>query len=156
MEPYTNTLTIEQIQEVIPKLLKEHIYLTYKFCLGFIFWAGPNTGYVAKNDTFNQNGKRFVLMEPKSRLHQIFLDLEKQEDIHFERLSIQTMRKILKTEPLPFCAEDGSCLDYLTDPPKLDYITHIPQNINIGKYLYHVESIPLHLLKQQDRIVNIF
>jgi hypothetical protein len=142
-----NTLTPEKILDALRKAFKEHYKYTHMFCIGFIDTAyyhedSENTVWVATDKAPKQNGKKFVLMKAGSRFHKYLLDLEEKEDIYFERLNDDTMRKINSVSLVSFTNEDGSFHNIFKYEPNFEVLADIgfiPEN----KTIYNTFNIAL-------------
>lgn len=115
MKPYT-TLTQEQIVDALRKIFKEHLKLTYALMLGFAADLPDDTILVSEDRVKDE--KKVVFMKPGSKIHQVFLDLEKAEDIHFERVSNEIYFKFIMMETISnmgkykhnYCNEEGKLI----------------------------------------------
>lgn len=110
---WNRNVTLEEIMASCKKLLKEHKDYTYAFCIGFIDTTyykedGDTHVWVSTENVPRQNGKPYVLMKAGSPIHKKLLKLEEEEDIHFERLTDETMRKINEYGVVIFTNEDGT------------------------------------------------
>ena len=120
---WNNNITLEDIMSVCKKLIKEHKKYTYSFCIGFIDITflkedGDSTVWVSTKYAPKQNGKPWVLMKAGSLIHKKLLKIEDEEDIHFERLNDDTMRKIQERTLLTFTNEDETYHDlFKYEPP---------------------------------------
>lgn len=84
-------VNIEQIQEMLRKICKEHLGYTYMFVIGFVM-ADDDKVFLAKKE--RQSGKEILLMKAGGSLHKYFKTVEKEEDIVFERVSEETRKKL--------------------------------------------------------------
>lgn len=132
---WNNNITLEDIMSVCKKLVKEHREYTYSFCIGFIDTSymeedGDITIWVSTEKAPKQNGKPWVLMKAGCSFHKKLLKLEEEEDIHFERLTDETMRKINERTLLFFTNEDGTYRDLFD----YDEFKSISKPVPIGYY----------------------
>ena len=115
METYS-TLTPEQLNDALRKIFKEHLKLTYAFMLGFATDLSEDTILVSDGEI--KDHKKVIFMKPGSRIHQVFLDLEKAEDIHFERVGLEIYFNYIMMETISnmgkpkhnYCHEDGKLI----------------------------------------------
>ena len=120
---------------VCKKLVKEHREYTYSFCIGFIDTSymeedGDSTIWVSTENAPKQNGKPWVLMKAGCSFHKKLLKLEDEEDIQFERLTDETMRKINEYTLLVFTNEDGTYRDLFD----YDKFKSLSKPVPIGYY----------------------
>ena len=132
---WNNNITLEDLMSVCKKLVKEHREYTYSFCIGFIDTSymeedGDNTIWVSTEKAPKQNGKPWVLMKAGCSFHKKLLKLEEEEDIHFERLTDETMRKINECTLLFFTNEDGTYRDLFD----YDEFKSLSKPVPIGYY----------------------
>ena len=130
-----NNITLEDIMSVCKKLIKEHKKYTYSFCIGFIDITflkedGDSTVWVSTEKAPKQNGKPLVLMKAGCSFHKKLLKLEEEEDIQFERLTDETMRKINERTLLVFTNEDGTYRDLFD----YDKFKSLSKPVPIGSY----------------------
>ena len=119
---WNNNITIEDIMNVCKKLAKKHREYTYSFCIGFVDTTylkedGDTHVWVSTKYAPKQNDKPWVLMKAGCSFHKKLLKLEEEEDIHFERLTDDTMRKINERTLLVFTNEDGTYRDLFKFEP---------------------------------------
>jgi hypothetical protein len=91
---------------------------------------GDNTIWVSTEKAPKQNGKPWVLMKAGCSFHKKLLKLEEEEDIQFERLTDETMRKINERTLLVFTNEDGTYRDLFD----YDEFKSLSKPVPIGYY----------------------
>ena len=103
-------ITIEEIEDAINKAVKEHRKYTYMLCIGFVSRddVDDNNILVVKHEAYSQNNKTIVLTKAGSRFHKYIREIEDKEDIRFERLTDETMRRIQINCKIIFTDESGS------------------------------------------------
>lgn len=131
---YGKPITQEELMAAFKKVLKEHLKYTYAFCIGFIDTSpykedGDSHIWIADDDAPKQNGKRVVLMKAGNPFHKYLLKIEEEEDIHFERLTDETMREIVKGGLMLFTNEEGT----LHNPFPIEPIWGKPLDPEIAK-----------------------
>lgn len=102
-------ITIEEIEDAINKAVKEHQKYTHMLCIGFVSRddVDDNNILVVEHKAYNQNGKTIVLTKAGSRFHRHIREIEDKEDIQFERLTDEMMRRIQINCKIIFTDESG-------------------------------------------------
>lgn len=102
-------ITMEQIEDAIKKAFKEHQKYTYMLCIGFVSRddVDDNNILVVEHKAYNQNGNTIVLTKAGSRFHKYIREIEDKEDIQFERLTDEMMRRIQINCKIIFTDESG-------------------------------------------------
>ena len=95
MEPYS-TLTPEQLNDALRKIFKKHLKYTSMFILGFASDLDDNTVLIC-GSSYNDHRKP-VIMKPGGRLHKYIIEIENEEDIHFDRLDMHTYATIIAAD----------------------------------------------------------
>jgi uncharacterized membrane protein YcaP (DUF421 family) len=91
---------------------------------------GDITIWVSTKYAPKQNDKSWVLMKAGCSFHKKLLKLEEEEDIQFERLTDETMRKINERTLLVFTNEDGTYRDLFD----YDKFKSLSKPVPIGSY----------------------
>ena len=97
-------MTRKEIESQLKKFFKEHRLLTYLYCIGFVDTDADRL-FITNDDNLLQNGKKHILMKAGGRVHSLFRQLEKEEEICFERTNKESRRKMYY---FFFTDEDGN------------------------------------------------
>ena len=88
--------TIEQLENIWHILDRmDKIKYTYYFVFGFCFDCKEDEVLVI-NEKYTQNGKRIILMKANGQIHKKILEIEKEYDFKFDRLSDEKIKEIKK------------------------------------------------------------
>ena len=105
-------LTMDDINRVLKELYdkqqkNQFEMLVDSLVLGFVDYIDSDKLYCIEEQEFRQHCKKVILFKHKSRIHEILLQEEKKHDMEFERLDVETMKKIHDYYGFHFTTEDG-------------------------------------------------
>lgn len=105
-------LTMDDINRVFKELYEKQQKTQFEMLvdslvLGFVDYIDSDKLYCVEAHEFRQHGKKVILFNHKSRIHDILLHEEKKHNMEFERLDVETMKKIHDYFGMHFTTEDG-------------------------------------------------